>query len=285
MEAKLKTFLTLCQTMNYRAAAERLHLTQPAVTRQIQALEAEYDCKLFLYNGHTLSKTNQAHLLEEYAQAMQVNDRELRRRLQKAKKRQLRIGATRTIGDYVIAPYAIQHLKQTDQELEIVIDNTESLLHLLEQNRLDYILVEGVFDKSKYEYRLFRKEPFCGICSVAHPFAGRTISVEELAEQTILLREQGSGTRDFLEKDLMKNGHDLSLFDRTVCVNSFSLLRQLLSANVGISFCYQAVIDKDPSIATFFTEGFLKEHEFNIVYLKHTQLSEEALQLLQCLED
>ena len=57
MERKLETFLTLCETLNYRRAAERLHLTQPAVTKQIQALEAEYGAVLFQYDGRRLHKT------------------------------------------------------------------------------------------------------------------------------------------------------------------------------------------------------------------------------------
>ena len=47
MDQKLSTFLTLCSTMNYSRAADALHLTQPAVTKQIQALEAQYGVKLF----------------------------------------------------------------------------------------------------------------------------------------------------------------------------------------------------------------------------------------------
>ena len=60
MDPKLHTFLTLCQTMNYRMAAERLHLSQPAVTKQIQALEQSLQTKLFTYDGHTLHKTENA---------------------------------------------------------------------------------------------------------------------------------------------------------------------------------------------------------------------------------
>ena len=47
MDQRLETFLTVCATMNYRKAAEQLHLTQPAVTKQIQALEALYGVRLF----------------------------------------------------------------------------------------------------------------------------------------------------------------------------------------------------------------------------------------------
>ena len=59
MDQRLETFLTVCATMNYRKAAERLHLTQPAVTKQIQALEALYGVRLFTYDSRKLRKTPQ----------------------------------------------------------------------------------------------------------------------------------------------------------------------------------------------------------------------------------
>ena len=56
MDQRLETFLTVCATMNYRKAAEQLHLTQPAVTKQIQALEALYGVRLFTYDSRKLRK-------------------------------------------------------------------------------------------------------------------------------------------------------------------------------------------------------------------------------------
>ena len=60
MDQRLETFLTVCSTMNYRRAAERLHLTQPAVTKQIQALEALYGVRLFTYDSRKLKKRRRA---------------------------------------------------------------------------------------------------------------------------------------------------------------------------------------------------------------------------------
>ena len=77
MDPKLHTFLTLCQTMNYRLAAQRLHLSQPAVTKQIQSLEQSLQTKLFYYDGHTLHKTEKCLLLERYAISQQYQFEEL----------------------------------------------------------------------------------------------------------------------------------------------------------------------------------------------------------------
>ena len=64
MDRRLETFLAVCQTMNYRRAAEALHLTQPAVTKQIQSLEASYGVRLFSYDGRKLRKTAPGSVLE-----------------------------------------------------------------------------------------------------------------------------------------------------------------------------------------------------------------------------
>ena len=77
MDFKLRTFLMLCQTMNYRVAAEKLNLSQPAVTKQIQSLEQSLGAKLFHYDGHALHKTEKCQILERYAISMQYQFDEL----------------------------------------------------------------------------------------------------------------------------------------------------------------------------------------------------------------
>ena len=74
MEQKLETFLTLCRTMHYGRAAEALNLSQPAVSKHIQALEMEYGAPLFSYANRRLSKTPQGELLERYAISLRYNE-------------------------------------------------------------------------------------------------------------------------------------------------------------------------------------------------------------------
>ena len=57
LDHRIETFMTVCSVMNYRKAAEILHITQPAVTQHIHYLEKEYDCRLFLYENRKLIKT------------------------------------------------------------------------------------------------------------------------------------------------------------------------------------------------------------------------------------
>lgn len=270
MDIRLKSFLTLCEELNYRRTAEQMNLTQPAVTRQIQSLEQEYYCQLFHYRDRALIKTPAAEKLEVFARTLRANERELLLSLQKQKRRELRIGATRTIGEFVIAPYLTAHLAHADDVLSVTVGNTAELLHLLEKNKLDFLIVEGSFPKNRYDYSLFRMEPFSGICRAGHALAGRIIRPADLHGSELLLREHGSGTRAFLEGDLLQCGLDLSLFSRTTCLNNFNLLRQLLLSGDAISFAYRAVIFGDPRFDSFHVEGFTDHAEFNFVYLKNT---------------
>lgn len=148
MDQRLETFLTVCATMNYRKAAEQLHLTQPAVTKQIQALEALYGVRLFTYDSRKLRKTAQGETLEIYAISQRYQDEELRRALKRQEKTSLRIGATKSIGDYILLPQIIRFLKEPDNELFFTVDNTAHLLAQLEGGELDFVVLEGILTRA-----------------------------------------------------------------------------------------------------------------------------------------
>lgn len=270
MDIRLQTFLVLCQEMNYRRTAQLLHLTQPAVTKQIQSLEQEFGIKLFRYDGRRLAQTEACGILERYASSLRYNYQSLTQALRGAEKTHLRIGATKTVGDYVIQGLIEEYLSHPRHALSLTVDNTGRLLGLLDDNQLDFAVVEGFFDRRKYGYHLFRREEFVGVCPAGHPFAGRRISLEELFSQTILIREQGSGTRNIFEKELAEQGYSLDAFARVVDVSSFPVIKGLILNGFGVTFAYRAIIRGDGRFAAFSIHGEPSLHEFNFVYLKDT---------------
>ena len=182
---------------------ERLHLSQPAVTKQIQSLEQSLQIKLFTYDGHILHKTEKCLLLERYAISQQYQFEELQLAITDKKRLKLRIGATKTIGDYVLIDAIKDYLSDPHHEISLVVDNTKHLLQMLDENQLDFAVIEGTFSKTKYDSYLLRMEPFVGICAKNSPLCGKTVSIEDLLKQTIIVREDGSGTRKFLRRDCL----------------------------------------------------------------------------------
>ena len=280
MDSKLHTFLTLCQTMNYRLAAQRLHLSQPAVTKQIQALEQALKTKLFHYDGHTLHKTEKCLLLERYAITQQYQFEELQLAIADKQRTALRIGATKTIGDYVLMDAIKDYLADPSHELSLVVDNTKHLLQMLDENLLDFAVIEGTFSKTKYDSYLLRMEPFVGICSKDSPLQGRTVTIDELLTETIIVREEGSGTRRIFEERLTACGYDLKDFARTVSISSFVSIKALAAAKIGISFLYESVVANDENIATFTVEGLTEPHAFHVVYTRNTNAKKYSQQFL-----
>lgn len=281
MDSKLQTFLTLCQTMNYRIAAEQLHLSQPAVTKQIQSLEQMLQIKLFCYDGHVLHKTEACLLLERYAITQQYQFEELQLAIADKKRFNLRIGATKTIGDYVLIDAIKEYLSDPGHELSLMVDNTMHLLQMLDENQLDFAVIEGAFSKTKYDSYLLRMEPFVGICAKNSPLCGQHISVEELLKQTIVVREKGSGTRRIFEERLAAMGYELSDFYREVSISSFVAIKALVAAGIGISFLYNSVVAKENDIGTFTVDGITEPHPFHVVYTQNTSARNYAEQFLK----
>ena len=280
MDSKLHTFLTLCQTMNYRIAAEHLHLSQPAVTKQIQALEQALHTKLFRYDGHTLHKTEACLLLERYAISQQYQFEELQLAMAGKKRLKLRIGATKTIGDYVLIHAIKEFLNDPAHELSLVVDNTKHLLQMLDEHKLDFAVIEGNFSKTKYDSYLLRMEPFVGICEKNSPLCGKTVPIEALLKQTIIVREEGSGTRRIFEERLIAAGYDLSDFFREISISSFVSIKALVAGGIGISFLYQSVVAQENDIGTFTVEGITEPHPFHVVYTRNTNARSYAEQFL-----
>lgn len=281
MDSKLQTFLTLCQTMNYRIAAEQLHLSQPAVTKQIQSLEQMLQIKLFCYDGHVLHKTEACLLLERYAITQQYQFEELQLAIADKKRFSLRIGATKTIGDYVLIDAIKEYLSDPSHELSLMVDNTMHLLQMLDENQLDFAVIEGAFSKTKYDSYLLRMEPFVGICAKNSPLCGQHISVEELLKQTIVVREKGSGTRRIFEERLAAMGYELGDFYREVSISSFVAIKALVAAGIGISFLYNSVVAKENDIGTFTVDGITEPHPFHVVYTQNTSARNYAEQFLK----
>ena len=275
LDYRIDTFLTLCECMNYRKTAEILHISQPAVTHQIHYLENQYGQKLFEYENRRLVKTEAAAVLEKYARAAKLQEKDLREKLENNPIHSLRIGATKTIGDYYLKGHIRRYLTSPDNALTLLVDNTERLLRLLEENALDFAVVEGFFDKTRFDNILLRREPFVGICRRDHPFAGREVTMDELLQETIIHREDGSGTRAILEQELRGYNESLQRFQRRICISSFNVILDLVKQGFGVSFVYNILADSDPELAKFSIRGESVVREFNIVYLKYADMGEK----------
>lgn len=279
LDYRVKTFLTLYKEMNYRKTAELLNMTQPGVTQHIHFLENYYGVKLFQWSGKALRRTSEADRLKMYLEGIVADERVLFRDFLTQDRVQLDVGVTKTIGDYVINSEIIDFIRNTDHNINLIIDNTENLLEKIENAELDFAIIEGVFDKQRYKHRLFKKESFVGVCSVDHRFANKTVSVEEILKETLVLREKGSGTRVLFEQAIEAVGYSVKSFGKCVTISSFSLISDIISHSDAITFAYMPIADYSPKLATFNIYDISVVGEFNFVYSSEKN-AEEKISML-----
>ena len=266
LDYRIDTFLTLYDQMNYRKTAELLNMTQPGVTQHIHYLEKFYGIKLFEYNGRQLLRTKQADQLKCYFDSVRAEEIALRDSFVQKNAVHIRVGATKTIGEFVIVPAVRTFLEEENHSIDLTVDNTENLLYLLSGGKLDFAIIEGVFDKEKYPHHLLKKERFVGICGKNHPFANKTVSLEDAFLENLIIREKGSGTRMLLQQAVADKGYSLEHFYRHSSVSNFSVICELVAKNGAITFAYEPIAHCRDDLATFTVEDMQIHGEFNFVY-------------------
>ncbi len=272
IDNRIYTFLKLCEVENYRVTAEQLNMTQPAVTQHIHFLEEQYGCKLFEYKDRRLFKTPECAELEKHALAIVYNDQSFKREVSKPPVKKISIGATKTIGEYVIFDKVQKLLSREDINFELAIDNTTRLMARLHSLELDVLMIEGYFNKDEYSHKRIREEQLVGICGKNHPFAGRSVDVSEIFALHLILREQGSGTRSVFETFLKQNNFSCESFERISTISSMAVIEKSVASGAGISFVYASVPKSNRKLATFSIKNAKIIHEFNYVYLKNANV-------------
>lgn len=275
LDNRLQTFLTLCETCNYTKTAEKLNLTQPAVTQHIQYLEDYYKVKLIAGKGKSFSLTEEGKALLEYSRTLKANSERILPLLHRIKNRvkQLNFGATLTIGEYMIPPILYQIFKDDqDTHILMIVENTNILQKMLWEGKIDFALLEGHFDRNQFQSRLISDEVFIGVCSPQNENALKANYLEDLLDQNLILREPGSGTRDVLEQALYARNLSIKDFKRKIEIGNMNAIKELCHQNTGITFMYREAVKRELStgyLVQIPLKNFNVSHPFNFVYLKN----------------
>ncbi len=240
LDAKLLTFLEVARLGSYTRAAERLHLTQPAVTQHIRKLEEHYRRKLMDTSGRAVRLTAAGEEVLSYARLQLNNERRLMERLSEGQ-RPLCVGATLSIADYYLPPRLSRYLSGGGTPPHVEVGNTETLLSRMHNGDLDCALIEGLFDEAVFEADIWLNASFVPIARAGHPLACGIRTLRELCGYPLLLREPGSGTRAVLENALFQRGMSPDSFLKSAELGGFGLIKAVLAATDAVSFMYEGV--------------------------------------------
>jgi|GEM_PF-2564 len=237
---KLKVFSTVAETKSFSKASGIIHLTQPAVSLQIQALEELYETKLFDRSANNVTLTPAGEILYKYAKEILSLYTAASKRIGELTglvKGSISVGASTTIGNYLL-PSVIVDFKRKHPKIKVhlLIRNTMRIIELLNSGSINIGLVEGDVSKQKLMTEKLIRDELVVIVSPLHPWSKeKEISIFDLTKEPFILREEGSGTRQIIEGYLNKHGissHDMKV---PAVLGSTEAIKEAVESGIGIS--------------------------------------------------
>lgn len=244
---RLKVFRAVAQHLSFRKAAEHLFLTQPAVTLQIKALENDLGVRLFDRTAGRTLLTPQGSVLLRYAAKMANLAAEAERELGAGDGKiagELALGVSTTIAQYVLPRLLGAFLAEHPcVQFSLQSGNTNEIVRLLLDDKVAVGLIEG-----PARDRGVRTEPFMEdeLVLITPPnFKSDHLSHSQFMTSSLLLREQGSGSRRVVETALEKAGFKLKSFKKVMDLDSTEAIKSAVEAGLGIGFVSRWAIAKE----------------------------------------
>jgi DNA-binding transcriptional LysR family regulator len=205
----LAVFHAVAQTGSMTVGAERLDISQPAVSKQVQELEHALGVHLFDRIGRRVRLSQAGEILADYARRLfgvaQEAD-EAMADVRAVRRAKLAIGASTTIGTYLLPGVLAEFLRRHPRiELLVQVENTEQVHRRLVEHELDIGLTEGLVDNDELHAEVFHQDELVMIAAPGHRLVGQPrVPLSALREEPFILREPGSGTRAVEERALAR---------------------------------------------------------------------------------
>ena len=244
---RLKVFRVVAEHLSFHKAAEYLFLTQPAVTRQIKALENDLGLRLFDRTTSKIVLTRQGSVLLGYAKKLaelvSVAERELVPDDGKPSG-ELSLGASTTIAQYVL-PCLLRIFMEENPHVQISLHsgNTGEIVRFLLENKVSLGLIEGPSRTRGVHAERFVEDELVLITPLDFQF--ERLSSSELVRSTLLLREHGSGSRRVVESALAKAGLKLKSFKKVMELDSTEAIKSAVEVGLGVGFVSRWAISKE----------------------------------------
>lgn len=234
----LRSFLAVAKHQSFSKASQEIYLTQPAISKHIQALEEELETKLFYRLRGSVRLTEAGEVVHRYAtQIFQtVEDiRDAMDELRGVRRGHLRISAASTIGVYML-PRALGQFRHVRPGIEIslTVSNKNHVLEHVLQQGYDLGFVGPPLRAPELEKKKYMLDDLMLIVAPEHRLAHEgTISVTALKDEVFILREKGSGTREIMEEELARFE---IIPQKAMELGSTEAVKQAVAANLGVSF-------------------------------------------------
>ncbi len=250
MDFRDKVFITVAENLSFSKAAKELFISQPAVTKHIKELERSLNVTLFQRKGNKIYLTKPGKLVYDYLKRIEQIYREMEfelGRLNDAFRGRLRIGASSTISQYLL-PKALASFHKRYPQIELFLFNGNSfeMEQKLLANKIDIALVENESSHHDLRYMDLLDDELVIVTGATSVYARKKyLTLSDLYEIPMVLREKGSGTLEVIESGLKKHGINPQELNIFIHLGSTEAIKNFLAGFNGIAIVSEKAIEKE----------------------------------------
>ena len=197
---RLKVFITAARTLSFTRTAERLFISQPAVSKHIGELESQYKVQLFMRRGSRLELTGAGETLLACAERLADDYRRMQY--------EMSLCASTTIAQYLLPPILARFTTRfPGVRVAMMSGNSDQVEQALGGHGIDLGMVESLSRRQGLHYTVFAPDELVLVARTGGPYSRtESITADELREIPLVLREGGSGTLEVIKAALGRAG-------------------------------------------------------------------------------
>ena len=252
---QLAAFCAVVERKSFSEAAERLGVTQPAVSQQIRSLEDRVGRQLLDRSGRRVEPTEAGNRLYRSAQRLLALERQLLDEVAGGAEGplhgQLAIGASTGPGGTVVPVLLCEFAEANpDVTVDLTISDTQTIVEQVARRELELGVVGATPRNRSVAYEPFFHDEVVLVCLPDHRFAGRTISLDDLRGEPLIVMQEGAGVRQVIEDELRKSGTRLRDLDVRLELGLQESVKSAVEAGHGVTFISRTAVERELEAGT-----------------------------------
>ena len=270
---QLHAFCEVVDRKSFSLAAERLGVTQPAVSLQVRSLEKRLGTQLLDRSGRRVEPTEAGLKLYRSAQRLLALEEEIVGELAEEATGELdgafEIGASTGPGGVVLSQILCQ-FSEVHPRLQIALSvfDTQTVVEHVADRTLQLGVVGAAPRHRGVEYEPFFKDTVVLACPPMHPFAGRTVTLDDVRAEQLIMMQEGAGVRQMIEDELRRAGTRLRDLNVRLELGLQESVTSAVRGGYGVTFISRSSVEKDLDAGLLTearVEGLDLEREIHLV--------------------
>jgi DNA-binding transcriptional LysR family regulator len=247
---QLAAFCAVVERKSFSEAAERLGVTQPAVSQQIRSLEDRVGQQLLDRSGRRVEPTEAGNRLYRSAQRLLALERQLLEDVAGEAdgplRGQLAMGASTGPGGTVVPVLLCEFAEANpDVTVDLTISDTQTIVEQVARREIELGVVGATPRNRAVAYEPFFHDEVILVCPPDHPFAGKTVSLDDLRGRRLIVMQEGAGVRQVIEDELREAGTRLRDLDVRLELGLQESVKSAVEAGHGVGFISRTAVERE----------------------------------------